>query len=65
VVTKSKLNEDNLNDVRHETNRSFRNKKKEYLKKINELDTNSKNKTVTDLSGGRNEFKKGYHPRTE
>jgi len=34
---------DNLNNVRLEASRHFRNKKKEYLKaKIDELDTNSK-----------------------
>jgi Txe/YoeB family toxin of Txe-Axe toxin-antitoxin module len=36
---------------------SFRNKKKEYLKaKINELETNSKNKNIRDLYKGINEF---------
>jgi hypothetical protein len=39
------MNGDNLNNVRREASRHFRNKKKEYLKeKINELATNSKNK---------------------
>ena len=34
---------DNLNSVRHEANRHFRNKKKAYLKaKIKEFETNSK-----------------------
>jgi hypothetical protein len=38
----SEINGDNLNNVRHETSRHFRNKKREYLKgKINELATNS------------------------
>jgi hypothetical protein len=41
----SEINGDNLNGVRREASRYFRNKKKEYLKeKINELATNSKNK---------------------
>jgi hypothetical protein len=31
--------------------------------KINELETNSKNKNIRDLSRGINEFKKGYQPR--
>jgi hypothetical protein len=45
-------NVDNLNNVRREANRHFRNKKKEYLKaKINELETNSKNKNIRDLFG--------------
>jgi hypothetical protein len=30
--TPSEINEDNLNDVRREAGRHFRNKKKEYLK---------------------------------
>jgi hypothetical protein len=39
-------------------------KKREYLKaKINELETNSKNKNIRDLYGGINEFKRGYQPR--
>jgi len=40
-------NVDNLNNVRHEASRHFRNKKKEYRKaKINELETNSKIKNI-------------------
>jgi hypothetical protein len=43
-------NVDNLNNVRREASRHFRNKKKEYLKpKINELETNSKNKNIRHL----------------
>jgi hypothetical protein len=39
-----------MNNVRCETSRHFRNKKREYLKgKINELAMNSKNKNITDL----------------
>jgi hypothetical protein len=46
----SELNGDNLNNVRREASRHFRNKKREYLKdKINELATNSKNKNTRDL----------------
>ena len=38
---------------------------KEYLKaRIKELETNSKIKNIRDLYGGINDFKKGYHPRT-
>jgi hypothetical protein len=38
-------------------------KKREYLKgKINELETNNKNKNIRDLHRGINEFKKGYQP---
>jgi hypothetical protein len=46
--------------LRHETSRTFRNNKREYLKgKINELETNNKNKNIRDLYRGINEFKKG------
>jgi hypothetical protein len=38
---------DNLSNVRREASRHFRNKEKEYLKdKINELESNSKNKNI-------------------
>jgi hypothetical protein len=58
-------NVDNLNNVRREPSRHFRNKKKGYLKaKINELETNSKNKNIRDLYRGINDFKNGYQPRT-
>jgi 50S ribosomal subunit-associated GTPase HflX len=43
----SEINGDNLNNVRCEASRYFRNKKKEYLKdKINEFATNSKYKNI-------------------
>jgi hypothetical protein len=39
------VNEDNLGNVRREASRRFRNKKREYLKdKVNELESNTKNK---------------------
>jgi hypothetical protein len=51
----SEINADNLNNVRHEANRYFRNKKREYLKdKLNELATNSKNKNIRELYRGIN-----------
>ena len=54
-----------LNNVRHDASRHFRNKKKAYLKaKIEELETNSKINNVRDLYRGINDFKKGYQPRT-
>jgi hypothetical protein len=57
------INGVNMNNVRCEANRYFRNKKRESLKdKINELATNSKNKNIRDLYRGINEFKKGYKP---
>jgi hypothetical protein len=58
------MNGDNLNNLRREASRHFRNKKRKYLKdKINELATNSKNKNVRDLYRGINEFKRDYQPR--
>jgi hypothetical protein len=60
----SQINGNNLQNLRHETSRTFRNKKWEYLKgKINELETNNKNKNIRDLYRSINEFKKGYQPR--
>jgi hypothetical protein len=41
----SQIYEDNLQNLRHETGKTFRKKKGEYLKdKINEIETMSKNK---------------------
>ena len=61
----SKSNVDNLNNVRHEASRHFRNKKKEYLKaEIEGLETNRKIKNIRDLYRGISDFKKGYQPRT-
>jgi hypothetical protein len=58
------VNEDNLNNVRREASRHFRNEKREYLKdKINELVRNSMNKNIRDLYRGINGFKRGYQPR--
>jgi hypothetical protein len=55
----SQINGDNLQNLRHETSRTFRNKKREYLKgKINELETNNKNKNIRDFYRGINECKK-------
>jgi hypothetical protein len=46
-------NVDNLNNVRSKASRHFRNKTREYLKgKINELETNSKNKNTRELYRG-------------
>jgi hypothetical protein len=56
----SEINGDNLNNVKHEASRHFRNKKREYLKdKINELATNSENKNIRDLYRGINGFNGG------
>jgi hypothetical protein len=60
----SEINGDNLNNLRREASRYFRNKKREYLKdKINDLATNSKNKNIRDLYRGIKEFKRAYQPR--
>jgi hypothetical protein len=56
---------DNVNNVRREANRYFRNKKREYLKdKMNEIATNSKNKNIRELYRGINGYKRGYQPKT-
>jgi hypothetical protein len=45
--------------LRHEANRHFRNKKRDYLKdRINELATNGKNKNISDVCRGIIEFKR-------
>jgi hypothetical protein len=65
VCSSDLINGNNLNNIRRETSRHFRNKKREYLKeKIDELATNSKNKNIRDLDREINEFKKGYQPRS-
>ena len=54
---------DNLNNVRRDASRHFRNKKKAYLKfKIEELEATSKINNIRDLYRGINDFKKGYQP---
>jgi hypothetical protein len=46
-----------MDNVRCEASRTFRTRKREYLKnKINELETNSKNKNIRDLYRCINEF---------
>jgi len=58
-------NVDNLNNVRCDVSRHFRNKKKAHLKaKIEKLETNSKFKNYRDLYRGIIYFKKGYQPGT-
>jgi hypothetical protein len=60
----NEINRDNLNNVKCEASRHFRNKKREYLEdKINELATNSKNKNIRHMYRGINEFKRCYQPR--
>jgi hypothetical protein len=59
----NQINRDILQNIRRETSRIFRKMKWEYMKgKINELETNNKNKDIRDLYRGINEFKKGNQP---
>ena len=57
-------NVDNLNNVRREFSRHFREKKKAYLRaNIEELETNSKIQNITDHYRGISDFKKGYQSK--
>jgi hypothetical protein len=59
------MNGDNVGNVRHEASRTFRTKKREYLKdKINKFETNNKIKNIRDLCRGITEFKNGCRPRS-
>jgi hypothetical protein len=58
------VNENNFGNVRREDSRHYRNKKREYLKEINKLELNSKNKNIRHLYRSITEFKKGYQPKT-
>jgi len=61
----SRSSVDNLNNVRGEAIRHFRDKKKEYLNaKIEQLETNSKIKNIRDLYRGINGIEKGDQSRT-
>jgi len=60
----SQSNVDNLNNVRREVSRHFRNKNKGYLRaKIEEHETNNKIQNIGDLYRSISDFKKGYQPR--
>jgi hypothetical protein len=60
----NQINGDNLKNLISETSRTFRNKKREYLKgRVNKLETNNKNKNIRVMYRGINEFKKWYQPR--
>ena len=64
VQDPSQSNVDNLNNVRREVSRHFRNEKKAYLRaKIEELETNSNIKNIRGLHRGISDFKKGYQLR--
>ena len=61
VQDPSQSNVDNLNSVRYEVSKHFRNKKKAYLRaKIEERETNSRINNIRDLCRGINDMKKGY-----
>ena len=65
VQDPSQSNVDNLNNVRSEASRYFREKTKTYPKaKIEELENNSKIKTIRDLYRGIIDYKKGWQSRT-
>ena len=56
----SQSNVHNLNNVRRDANRHFRNKKKACLRaKIEELETNSKINNIRDLYRGINDIRRG------
>jgi hypothetical protein len=60
----SQSNVDNLNNVRRDASRHFRNKRKTYLKAtIEELETNSKINNIRNLYRGINDIKEGYQPK--
>jgi t-SNARE complex subunit (syntaxin) len=46
LQNQSQRSGDNLNNVKHETNRTFRNKKMECLKEKIELETNNMNRNI-------------------
>ncbi|KAJ4430619.1 hypothetical protein ANN_19208 [Periplaneta americana] len=57
-------NRDNYFNKRWEANCTLRNKKIDYLKeKMNEVETNSKNKNIRDLYKGIKQFKNGYQAK--
>jgi hypothetical protein len=61
----SQSNADNLNNVRRDASRHFRNKKKAYMRaKIEELGSNSKINNIRDLYRGIKDMQKGYQART-
>jgi hypothetical protein len=65
IQNPSRNNADNLNNVRRDASRHFRNKRKAYLKtKIEEIETKCKINNVRDLYRVINDFQKGYQPRS-
>jgi len=56
-------NGDNLNIIRRETSRNFRNKRREYLKEIiNVLERYNKKKNIRELCRHINEFRRATNP---
>ena len=65
VTVYKQSNVDNINNIRREARRHFRNKQKGYLKsKFDEIETKSKIKNIRDLYRSISDFKKGYQSRT-
>jgi hypothetical protein len=63
LQNQSQINGCNLINARCATSRTFRNKKREYLKeKVIGLETNS---NIRDVYRGINKFKDIYQPRTK
>ncbi|KAJ4435949.1 hypothetical protein ANN_18572 [Periplaneta americana] len=57
-------NRDNYFNGRREASSTFRNKKRDYLKKkLNKIERNSRNKNIRDLHKGIKEFKNEYQAR--
>jgi phage-related tail protein len=63
-ANQSKSNVNNLNNVKCEASRHFRNKKKEYLKAKINLKLTVRQKNIRDLYRDINDFKKGCQPKT-
>jgi hypothetical protein len=56
----SEINGNNMNNIRPEASRHFKNKEREYLKgNSDELAMNSTNNKIRDLYRGKSEFKRG------
>ena len=60
IQDSSQSNADNLNNVRRDASRHFRNKKEAYLRaKIEELENNSNINNIRDLYKGINDRRRG------
>ena len=64
LLEPNKINSENLDNIRRETSRVLKNKKREYLKeKINDMEVNGKNKNIIDMYQGVRVHKKVYQAR--